>query len=174
MKKTIYLLGIGLLVLAAILIVAPAVASDEAQIAVTATGSEAAISLGSNTTFACGTLVADEVAQSGLAYFDVTNDGSESVDITIHGHDMTGGAVTWTLADDGNNGDGIIGMYAGLDGDAYNIIVKKSAAYNTLKAGLASSATQKFGLQLEAPSATVGNEAMTMASSGVILTATLS
>lgn len=64
---------------------------------------------------------------------------------------MTGGGYTWDLADDGSPGDMIYGLYAGLDGGDYTIVVKESAPYNTLKAGLADSGTQDFGLKIYTP-----------------------
>jgi hypothetical protein len=88
---------------------------------------------------------------TGLAYFTVTNNSSSAVDITISGTDMTGG-VTWALSDDGNPGTNIYGLKAGLEAGAYTIIVKKNSPYNTLVSNLAASGgTQKWGLQLYAP-----------------------
>lgn len=88
---------------------------------------------------------------TGLTYFRITNNSGGAVTITIGGADMTGGGYTWDLADDGSPGDMIYGMYAGLSGGSYNIIVKESAPYNTLKAGLADSGTQDFGLKIYIP-----------------------
>ena len=73
-----------------------------------------------------------------------------AVNITIGGTDITGG-TTWTLSDTATPGIATAGMKAGLDGGAYNIIVKKTAPFNILKASLASSASQAWGLQLLAP-----------------------
>ncbi len=88
---------------------------------------------------------------TGLTYFTITNNSGGAVTITIGGTDMTGGGYTWDLADDGSPGDMIYGLYAGLDGGAYTIVVKESAPYNTLKAGLADSGTQDFGLKIYTP-----------------------
>ena len=87
---------------------------------------------------------------TGLNYFTVTNNSGSAVNITIGGTDITGG-TTWTLSDTATPGIATAGMKAGLDGGAYNIIVKKTAPFNILKASLASSASQAWGLQLLAP-----------------------
>lgn len=86
---------------------------------------------------------------TGLDYFTITNNSGGAVDITITAGNMTGGGYTWVIADDGNAGNMIYGLYAGLDGDAYDILV--SASSNTLVAGLADSGTQGFGLNLTTP-----------------------
>lgn len=88
---------------------------------------------------------------SGLAYFRITNNSGGAVTITIGGADMTGGGYTWDLSDDGSVGDMIYGMKAGLSGGDYTIVVKETAPYNTLKAGLADSGTQDFGLKIYTP-----------------------
>jgi hypothetical protein len=152
-----------------------ATAATSVNIAITATGSEINITC-NQTTWDAGTLSTSETAQTAINWGQVQNDGgSEAVDISIHGHDMTGGAVTWTLSDDGNAGDAIIGMAAGLDDadDLYDIVIKKNAAYNLLVNELATDATEDFGLKFFAPSANVGNEAMTMGSSGLTLTGSI-
>jgi len=106
---------------------------------------------------------------TGLDYFTITNTGGVAVDITIHGHDMTGSGTTWTLSDTATPGDGICGYLAGLEGGSYNIIVKKNTTYNTLKGNLAVSGTQKFGLELLTPTANLGS---VQVSGTITLTAT--
>ena len=64
---------------------------------------------------------------------------------------MIGGGHTWDLSDDASNGDMVYGMHAGLSGGSYNIVIKESEPYNTLKSGLADEGTQKFGLQIYTP-----------------------
>jgi len=108
-----------------------------------------------------GNLSNNEVANTGLSYFTVTNNGSATIDISIHGIDMTGTGVTWDLADDGNNGDGVYSLYAGLSGGSYNIIVRETQTYNVLKEDLSPSGTQSFGLQITAPTTGVGSVLMT-------------
>lgn len=88
---------------------------------------------------------------SGLDYFTITNNSGGAVSITIHGTDMAGGGYIWDLADDGSPGDMTYGLYAGLEGGSYNIIVRETATYNTLKAGLADEGTQSFGLKIYTP-----------------------
>lgn len=174
MKKLIVIAALAALVgVMAIPFVASAATS--VNIAITATGSEINITC-NQSSWDAGTLAASETAQTAINWGRVTNDGgSEAVDVSIHGHDMTGGAVTWTLADDATPGDGIIGMQAGQDDadDLFDIIIKKNAAYNLLANEIATDAYVDFGLKLLAPTANVGNEAMTMASSGLTLTGSI-
>lgn len=122
-------------------------------------------------TYNFGTVGPSATVNTGLDYFTVTNTGGVTVNITIHGHDMTGSGYTWTLSDDASRGSDIYGMNSGLEGGSYNIIVKRSTSYNTLKAGLAASGTttQKWGLQFLSPSTSTGSAAM---SGTVTLTAT--
>ena len=108
-----------------------------------------------------GIVGASETPVTGLDYFTITNTGGVAVDITIHGHDMTGSGTTWTLSDTATPGDGICGYLAGLEGGSYNIIVKKNTTYNTLKSNLAASGTQKFGLELLSPTANLGSVQVT-------------
>lgn len=102
------------------------------------------------TSYAFGVLAASATASTGLNYFTITNSSGFAIDISISGTDMIGG-VDWDLADDGNPGADIYAMKAGLDGGSYNIIVRETAPFNTLKAGLANGATQAWGMQLLAP-----------------------
>ncbi|MFC1913600.1 hypothetical protein ACFLX7_05375, partial [Chloroflexota bacterium] len=104
---------------------------------------------------------------TGLTYFTVTNNSAFSINITITGTSMTGG-TTWTLDDTATPGSDTYGLNAGLEGGSYNIIVKNSAG-NTLVASLASSGTQRWGLQLLAPTIFTGGGAN---SGTVTLTAT--
>lgn len=88
---------------------------------------------------------------TGLTYFTITNNSGGDVTITIGGTDMAGGGYTWDLSDDGSNGDMVYGMYAGLSGGSYNIVVKEDTPYNTLVSGLADEGTQDFGLSIYTP-----------------------
>jgi hypothetical protein len=92
----------------------------------------------------------NDTISTGLSYFTVTNNSGSAVNITIGGTDITGG-TTWTLSDTATAGSSTVGLKAGLNGGSYNIVVKKTAPYNTLKSNLASSGTQGWGLQLLAP-----------------------
>ena len=97
-----------------------------------------------------GVLAASAVVATGLDYFTITNSSGFAIDILIYGTDMAGG-VGWDLANDGNPGADIVAIKAGLDGGSYNVIVRETEPYNTLKSSLADSGTQAFGLQLSAP-----------------------
>jgi len=107
-------------------------------------------------TYDFGTIPVNTTATTGLAYFTVTNTGSVTADVTIQGTDATGGADTWTLSDTATPGENTYALKAGLDGNDYTIIVKKSAPYNTLVSDLAPSATQKWGLKLWMPTSLDG------------------
>ena len=97
-----------------------------------------------------GTVAASSNYPTGLTHFNVTNDGTCTVNITINGTDMTNG-ITWTLSDDGNPGTDTIGFKAGLSGEDYTIVVKKNSPYNTLVSGLAQDSSQQWGLRLYTP-----------------------
>jgi len=175
MKKELFIIAALVSILGVMAIPLMASADTSVNIAITATGSEINITC-NQTSWDAGTLAASETAQTAINWGQVTNDGgSEAVDVSIHGHDMTGGIVTWTLADDATPGDAIIGMQAGLDDadDLYDIVIKKSAAYNLLSNELATDASDNFGIKFYAPTVNVGNEAMTMGDNGVVLTGSI-
>jgi len=112
---------------------------------------ESAAKIGSGPdTIDFGSLDEGATEVTGLDYFTLVNNSGFAVDVFIKGTDMTGG-VTWALADNGIPGADIVALKAGLEGDAYNIIVKKTAAFNELVGGLADAASQKWGLQIQAP-----------------------
>jgi hypothetical protein len=102
------------------------------------------------TSYNFGIVATSSTTNTGLDTLTITNTGTVAIDITISGTDLTGG-TTWTLSDNATAGADIYGLKAGLEGGDYTIIVKKTAAYNTLKSNLAIAGTQKFGLQLLAP-----------------------
>lgn len=87
---------------------------------------------------------------TGTSAFSVTNNSGSSVNITISGTDLTGG-IPWTLSDTAAPGSATAGIKAGLSGGSYNIIVKQTAPFNTLKSNLANGASQSWGFQLLAP-----------------------
>lgn len=101
-------------------------------------------------TYGFGTVGTSSTTSTGLDYFNVTNDGSGAVNITIHSDNWTGG-INWTLSDTATPGSDTVGLRAGLDGGGYTIIVKKTAPYNDLVTNLAESGSQLWGLQLLAP-----------------------
>ena len=98
---------------------------------------------------------------TGLDYFAVTNSSGGAVTITIQGEDLIGDGDDWTLSDTATAGNMTYGLKAGLNGDDYNIIVKKTegGGYNTLVANLADSGSQKWGLEMYTPTVyTNGND----------------
>ena len=145
---------------------------SEEQSQVDSLGSGGAVSISvTPVSYDFGDIVASSIRSTGLTYFTITNDGSVTVDITIGGTDMYGGdpRVTWDLSDTGTAGDAIMGLKAGLSGGSYNINVKESEDYNTLKSDLAVDGTQQFGLQLLCPTLNPGGESM---QGSIILVAT--
>lgn len=69
--------------------------------------------------------------------------------------DIAAAATTghvWVLSDTATPGSDVFGLAAGLSGGSYDIVVKQTPTYNVLKAGLAASQTQDWGLQILAPS----------------------
>jgi len=103
------------------------------------------------TSVAFGAVTPGSTPATGLTYFTVTNNSTFAIDIKISGTDMTGGSVPWTLADDGVPGVDTVGLKAGLEGGDYTVVVKKTAPYNTLKASLGASQSQRWGLKLYTP-----------------------
>jgi hypothetical protein len=102
----------------------------------------------------------------------ITNNGAEAVDITVGGEDMTGGAVTWTCAADGNGAAGSYGMTIVLA--ASTVVVKDNdGAMNVLVDELAGSGTLDYGMEFDPPTSGTGNEAMTMLESGLVFTASI-
>jgi hypothetical protein len=97
-----------------------------------------------------GVVIPNSTVSTGLNYFTMTNNSATAVNVTISGTDITGG-TTWTLSDTATPGSSTCGLKAGLNGGSYNVIVKKTAPYNTLKSNLAGGASQSWGLQILAP-----------------------
>ena len=108
-----------------------------------------------------GSVVEGSTIETGFSAFSILNDGTVPVDITVKGTDLLGG-TTWTLSDTATAGVNTYGLKVGLG--SYNIIVRKTAAYNTLVSDLAVGASQSFGIQFLAP---------TSFSDGVVKTGTL-
>ena len=115
-----------------------------------------------------GTLSEGSITETDLTDFTVTNNSAFDVNITIGGTDMTGG-VTWALSDTATPGTNTYGLKAGLELSSYNITVKKTGPFNPLVNGLAASGTQRWGLQLLAPTSFADGEVKT---GTVTLTAT--
>ena len=80
--------------------------------------------------------------------FVVTNNGTDPVNITISGSNMTGG-IPWILSPTADPGPDTYGLKAGLDGGSFDIIVNGNG--NPLVNDLAGGGDQTWGLQLLAP-----------------------
>ena len=111
-----------------------------------------------------GILQVNTTANTAINYFTIENTGNCAVDVVIYGTDVTGGDDTWTLSDTATPGENIYGLYAGLDDadDLFDVIVKKTATYNTLVSGLAELATQDWGLKIYMPTSLSGYDAQQM------------
>jgi len=111
-----------------------------------------------------GVLTVTTASATAINRFTITNNSEGAVSITIQGTDMTGGDDTWTLSDTATPGNNIYGLEVGLDDDddLFDVIVKKSAPYNTLVSGLADSGTQAWGLKLYMPSSVTDYEGQQM------------
>ena len=86
---------------------------------------------------------------SGLDAFEIYNSGGSAIDATITGTDLEGG-INWVLSNTCTADNDTYGLLAGLDGQSYNVTVKSSSP-ELLISNLASLSSQKFGLQLCAP-----------------------
>jgi len=105
-----------------------------------------------------GILQVGTSSNTSISYFSINNTGNCAVDVTIQGTDATGGDDTWTLSDTATAGENIYGLKAGLDDadDTFDVIVKKTATYNTLVSNLAEDATQDWGLKIWMPTSLSG------------------
>lgn len=147
-------------------------AATYVQIGITATGSD--IDIACNVTdWAVGVVSVNEEAWTtdNTLWGSITNNTSEAVDISVHGHDMTNGGTTWTMSDNGSNGVAIFGMKILKNaGATSNIPRTPSLAWCD---ELANAGVQKFGLYFKAPSATLGNLLMTMTGDKLYFEATV-
>lgn len=168
MKKLI--VGITLLALVCALVPLSVLADTAQYITITATGSEVDITC-NWTAWNVGTVhLSDNIGSGpdgGHIYTEgeMTNDGSESVDITIFGENMTDNLTTtnWVLSNTATAGAATFGMRGGTTTD--NIIIKQELAlpYNYIIEALAGSGTTiQFGLEFLAPTSGVGNVEMRM------------
>jgi hypothetical protein len=83
----------------------------------------------------------------------ILNTGNVAVDIAIQGTDFTQalGAYNWTLA--AATGASTYSLYANYNGTAtYNIEVKRAAAYNDIRTGLAAANNHNWSMKFTAPS----------------------
>jgi len=125
-------------------------------------------------TYPFGIVGEGDTKATGLTHFTITNNSAFAVDIAIKGTDLSNGPKTWDLADDGNPGTDIYALKAGLDGGSYDIIVKKTEAYNPLKSELGAGLTQKWGLEIHMPTTISQPENCTNMSGTVTLIASAS
>jgi len=103
---------------------------------------------------------------TAINYFTITNTGTGAVDVTIQGTDLDNvGSTAWDLADDGDPGVNIYGLWAGLDDgdDLFDVIVAESTA-NTLLTGLAELGTQDWGMKIYMPTSVTGYDGLPMTS----------
>ena len=170
------LIGLGITMLT----YSPAEAATSCNIDVTAQGSEIDISC-NVTLWDIGIWEgSDSPVETGLTWGEITNNGSEAVDLTVYGNDMDDGVVVVTWVCGSAAGAAQFEINLGLEGGSYNQDVKKEGdtPYTTWKSGLASLGTQAFGFQFNGPTTGVGNEAMTMTNgsdgmAGLVITASL-
>lgn len=85
---------------------------------------------------------------SGTPLFMVTNDGTDTVDVSITSSDNWSGiGKTWTVSPTGTPGDASIGIWAGLDSDTgYGTLVKTDEPGNILIFALGAGQHDHFGL----------------------------
>jgi hypothetical protein len=85
--------------------------------------------------------------------FTITNTSTVTTNITIgtNGNDWTGG-VGWTHSDTATAGADTAGLTSSNNTGAYDVIVKKSAAYNKLATDLPALTNTGWELKLVAPS----------------------
>jgi hypothetical protein len=145
---------IFLLILALNMIwVAPAIAATTAEVTVTWT--PAYISISDNaTTVAFGTVAAGATSNTSTAYVNIDNTATTvitDVSIKVAG-DWTGGAG-YTHSDTATPGADTVGLLANAGGTwgTSDVIVKKTATFNNIKASLAASTNFTYGLGLQVP-----------------------
>jgi len=177
------LIIVGIIVAMLCMICPQIILADTVQyITITATGSEVDFTC-NQTGWDVGTVFVSDNKVTGYNWGKLTNDGSEAVDVSIAGDNMTDAtdSVFWVLSDTATAGAAIFGMRCGLTTD--NVIIKGNTPFNYLVEGLAGSgATQAFGLEFLAPTSTIGNLEMEMVGAtnvhndsprGLILTGTI-
>jgi hypothetical protein len=106
---------------------------------------------------------------TGITWGNLTNTGTEAIDVAISMGNMTSGNYTWVISDTATAGNMTFGMKAG-NTTSYSTIVKGSEPYNTLVSDLAGGNSWLWGMQFFAPTVFMdGNEK----SGNVTLTAIL-
>lgn len=141
------------------------------QIGITATGSDIDITC-NVTDWAVGVVHAnDNISTTDNVWGSITNNTSEAVDVSVHGHDMSNGGTTWTLTDTGTGGVASFSMWV-LNSDNATTAMVKTTPTAWLDE-LAAAASQSFGLNFMAPTATLGNLLMTMEGDKLYFEATI-
>ncbi len=102
----------------------------------------------------------------GTPDFNVTNDGSVAVDITIEGTDFVGSPTSWTLSGSGTPGYATYGLDTVLPGDIVGVVNKTAQLFIS---DLAPSDSQAFGFLLFTPTGGMGTNAL---SNNITLVAT--
>jgi hypothetical protein len=108
-----------------------------------------------------GICIAGSHVATGMI-FTLTNTGTVAIDVAISGEDAVGGDDVWTLSDTGTPGSNTYGLFASINATSYDIVVKKTATYNTLIENLGASNNQTWGLDLYLPTATTDYDGQAM------------
>lgn len=98
-----------------------------------------------------GNVTESATPDTGLTHFNVTNNSGGNITITVQATNMTGTGIDWALSDTATPGADIYGLKAGVEGGAFDIIVKLSSPYNNLVAALPDGDSQRWGLKLYVP-----------------------
>jgi hypothetical protein len=105
-------------------------------------------------TYNFGVVKVGTTYNSTLDYFNLTNVGGVAVNVTIGATDAvnaTAGTDNWTLDDNATPGVDIFGLKAGIEGDDFDIIIRKAATFNNLVVNLAAGNSQPWGIKLYTP-----------------------
>lgn len=149
MRRT--LIAILLALALAVIPAANAFAAKTADVTVTATGGHLSIAITAGSPYGFGTVVESDNVATALTQFTLTNDGTVTANIVIHGHNTTvgGGGTLWTLSDTGVPGVNTYGLFFSRNSaPGWTVIPTTDVPYmsNLLAAG-----TDQFGFQLSTP-----------------------
>jgi len=103
-------------------------------------------------TQAFGYLSEGTSSATAIDKFTITNTGNCTVDVTIQGTDLEGGDDVWDLDDNGDPGENIYALWAGLDDgdDLFDTIIKEGKT-NIFVIGLIEDGTQDWGMKIYMP-----------------------
>ncbi len=152
LRKNIGVLG---LLVAAMLFFSgatPVLASTTADVVINATGSFVSISV-APTVYDFGIGAVSAVANTTTVYFTATNTSSVATTTTIKvTGDWTGSGTPWTASDTGAEGANTAGLWAySPDTSTWEVVIKKSAAFNNLVTAKAADTNFTFGIGLRYP-----------------------